>query len=72
MESGIPIGASGIKADIMRIKCWGSRGSIPVCGAEYFKYGGDTTCMEIQAESGEIIIVDAGTGIRRLGNHLMK
>jgi len=56
----------------MRIKCWGSRGSIPVCGAEYLKYGGDTTCMEIQAESGEIIIVDAGTGIRRLGNHLMK
>ncbi|MFH0998272.1 MAG: MBL fold metallo-hydrolase [Pseudomonadota bacterium] len=56
----------------MRIKCWGSRGSIPVCGAEYLKYGGDTTCMEIQTESGEIIIVDAGTGIRRLGNHLMK
>jgi ribonuclease BN (tRNA processing enzyme) len=56
----------------MRIKCWGSRGSIPVCGAEYLKYGGDTTCMEIQAESGESIIVDAGTGIRRLGNHLMK
>ena len=56
----------------MRIKCWGSRGSIPVCGIEYLKYGGDTTCMEIQTESGEIIIVDAGTGIRRLGNHLMK
>ncbi|MBI5593484.1 MAG: MBL fold metallo-hydrolase [Deltaproteobacteria bacterium] len=56
----------------MRIKCWGSRGSIPVCGAEYLKYGGDTTCMEIQTESGATIIVDAGTGIRRLGNHLMK
>ena len=56
----------------MRIKCWGSRGSIPVCGAEYLKYGGDTTCMEIQTDSGEIIIVDAGTGIRRLGNHLLK
>lgn len=56
----------------MRIKCWGSRGSIPVSGAEYFKYGGDTTCMEIQAISGETIIVDAGTGIRRLGNLLMK
>lgn len=56
----------------MRIKCWGSRGSIPVCGAEYLKYGGDTTCLEIRSESGEIIIVDAGTGIRRLGNHLMQ
>jgi phosphoribosyl 1,2-cyclic phosphodiesterase len=56
----------------MQIKCWGSRGSIPVSGAEYFKYGGDTTCLEIRAISGETIIVDAGTGIRRLGNLLMQ
>ena len=55
----------------MYIKCWGARGSIPVSGKEYNKYGGDTTCMEIRANSGHIIIVDAGTGIRRLGNHLI-
>jgi len=55
----------------MYIKCWGSRGSIPVSGKEYLKYGGDTTCLEIRSESGDIIIVDAGTGIRRLGNLLM-
>lgn len=54
----------------MQITCWGSRGSIPVSGREYLKYGGDTTCLEIRAQSGEIIIVDAGTGIRRLGNKL--
>ncbi len=56
----------------MLIRCWGSRGSIPVSGPEYIKYGGDTTCMEIRAKSGDVIIVDAGTGIRRLGNHLIK
>jgi phosphoribosyl 1,2-cyclic phosphodiesterase len=56
----------------MLIKCWGSRGSIPVSGAEYLKYGGDTTCIEIRAKSGDLIIVDAGTGIRRLGNHLVE
>lgn len=56
----------------MYIRCWGSRGSIPVSGKEYLKYGGDTTCIEIRAESGEIIIVDAGTGIRRLGNKLIE
>ncbi|MCG8687247.1 MAG: MBL fold metallo-hydrolase [Desulfobacterales bacterium] len=56
----------------MRIKCWGSRGSISVSGKEYVKYGGDTTCLEIQANSGETIIVDAGTGIRRLGKSLVK
>lgn len=56
----------------MYIKCWGSRGSIPVSGSEFVKYGGDTTCMEIQARSGDVIIVDAGTGIRRLGNKLLQ
>ncbi|MDY6791957.1 MAG: MBL fold metallo-hydrolase [Thermodesulfobacteriota bacterium] len=54
----------------MYIKCWGSRGSIPVSGKEYLKYGGDTTCLEIRTKSNDIIIVDAGTGIRRLGNLL--
>lgn len=56
----------------MQIKCWGSRGSIPVSGKEYVKYGGDTTCVEIQTKSGDTIIVDAGTGIRRLGNRLIE
>ena len=56
----------------MVIRCWGSRGSIPVCGKEYLKYGGDTTCLEIRTRSDDIIIVDAGTGIRRLGNQLVE
>jgi phosphoribosyl 1,2-cyclic phosphodiesterase len=54
----------------MKIKIWGSRGSIPVSGKDYLKYGGDTTCVEIRTRSGDIIIIDAGTGIRRLGNQL--
>ncbi len=56
----------------MFVRCWGSRGSIPVCGPDYIKYGGDTTCIEIRAQSGDLIIVDAGTGIRRLGNLLVE
>jgi phosphoribosyl 1,2-cyclic phosphodiesterase len=56
----------------MRIKCWGSRGSIPVSGPEYLKYGGDTTCLEVRARSDDILIIDAGTGIRRLGHHLIR
>lgn len=56
----------------MYIKCWGSRGSIPVSGSEYVRYGGDTTCLEIRTKSDDIIILDAGTGIRRLGNKLVK
>jgi phosphoribosyl 1,2-cyclic phosphodiesterase len=56
----------------MVIKCWGSRGSIPVSGKEFIKYGGDTTCIEIRSKSDDIIIIDAGTGIRRLGNQLIE
>ena len=55
----------------LRIKCWGARGSISVSGPEYVVYGGDTTCLEIRGPENELIIVDAGTGIRRLGNRLI-
>ena len=55
----------------MYIRCWGSRGSVPVSGKDYVKYGGDTTCMEIRTGDDDIIIIDAGTGIRRLGNRLI-
>jgi len=56
----------------MYIKCWGSRGSIPVSGKDYLKYGGDTTCIEIRTKDNQVIIVDAGTGIRTLGNWLIE
>ena len=56
----------------MLIRCWGARGSIPVSGPEYLKYGGDTTCLEIRTKNGEVIVVDAGSGIRRLGNRLLE
>lgn len=55
----------------MYIRCWGSRGSVPVSGKEYVKYGGDTTCIEIRSQDDEIIIIDSGTGIRPLGNRLI-
>lgn len=56
----------------MFIRCWGSRGSIPVSGEEYIRYGGSTTCMEIRTRNDDVVIIDAGTGIRRLGNNLLK
>lgn len=56
----------------MIIRCHGARGSIPVSGPQYNRYGGDTTCLEIRTRNDEIIIVDAGSGIRRLGNRLIQ
>lgn len=55
----------------MKIKCWGSRGSIAVAGNEYRKFGGETTCIQVIAQSGENVIIDAGTGIRKLGIDLL-
>lgn len=55
----------------MIIRCWGARGSIPVSGRQYLRYGGDTTCLEIRTKDDEILIVDAGSGIRELGNFLL-
>ena len=41
-------------------------------GPQYLKYGGDTTCAELETGGGEIVILDAGTGIRALGNEHIK
>jgi len=54
----------------MRIKFWGTRGSIAVPGRDTILYGGNTTCLEITLASGKVIIIDAGTGIRPLGDKL--
>ena len=52
-----------------RIKLWGVRGSIPVPGPTTVRYGGNTSCVEVRAD-GEIIVLDAGSGIRLLGMEL--
>src|SRR5438034_1312496 len=54
-----------------RIKFWGTRGSIGVPGVGTVRYGGNTTCVEVRAD-GEIIVLDAGSGIRPLGSTLRR
>src|SRR5919204_3946779 len=51
----------------MRLKVWGARGSVPAPGPEMNRYGGNTSCIELTLDSGEHLILDAGTGIRTLG-----
>lgn len=51
----------------MKLKFYGTRGSIPVCEQRFQKYGGNTTCVSI-CDDKRIYIFDAGTGIRNLGN----
>jgi phosphoribosyl 1,2-cyclic phosphodiesterase len=56
----------------MQITFWGVRGSYPVPGAATVRYGGQTSCVEARTSSGACIIVDAGTGLRQLGNKLAR
>ncbi len=54
----------------MNIKFWGVRGSIPTSGPAYVRYGGNTPCIEVHTDDDTLFILDAGTGIRGLGDHL--
>ena len=54
----------------MEIRFWGTRGSIPSPGPTTLEFGGNTTCLEVVLASGRRIVIDGGTGIRLLGNHL--
>jgi phosphoribosyl 1,2-cyclic phosphodiesterase len=60
-----------VSASPTRLKFWGTRGSISVPGRGSLRYGGNTTCIEVRAD-GEIIVLDAGSGIRSLGIALEK
>lgn len=55
----------------MRIKFWGVRGSIPVPGPETVEVGGNTACVEVRCDN-SLIILDGGTGMRLLGQSLLK
>jgi phosphoribosyl 1,2-cyclic phosphodiesterase len=51
----------------MKLKIWGTRGSLATPGRETARYGGNTSCVEIVGENGTRLVLDAGTGIRALG-----
>ena len=57
----------------MKLTLWGVRGSIPVPGQSTVKYGGNTACLEIRyGPENKLLIMDAGSGIKPLGDKLMK
>jgi phosphoribosyl 1,2-cyclic phosphodiesterase len=55
----------------MEVEFWGVRGTAPAPGRDYLKYGGHTPCVSVISSAGEIAIIDAGTGIKKLGERLM-
>jgi phosphoribosyl 1,2-cyclic phosphodiesterase len=51
----------------MNVTLWGTRGSLAAPGPETAGYGGNTSCVEVRGPRGTVLVLDAGTGIRRLG-----
>src|SRR5687768_17603069 len=51
----------------MRLRVWGTRGSVPAPGPDTVRYGGNTSCLELVMSDEESLVLDAGTGLRRLG-----
>ncbi|MGA7227164.1 MAG: MBL fold metallo-hydrolase [Acidimicrobiia bacterium] len=54
----------------MKLTLWGTRGSLATGGPDTARYGGDTASIEVRTESGELLILDAGSGIRPIGSRL--
>ncbi len=55
----------------MRIRFWGTRGSLAKPGPATVRYGGNTACVEVTAPGAPLIVLDCGTGAHDLGQHLM-
>jgi phosphoribosyl 1,2-cyclic phosphodiesterase len=56
----------------MRVRLWGTRGSLAAPGADTARFGGNTACVEVRGRDGTLLVLDAGTGIRLLGAALGK
>ncbi len=54
----------------MKVTLWGTRGSLATPGPETARYGGNTSCVGVCGREGTVLVLDAGTGIRRLGPSL--
>ncbi|MBD8541686.1 MBL fold metallo-hydrolase [Oxalobacteraceae sp. CFBP 8761] len=55
----------------MKFRFWGVRGSIPSPGPRTARYGGNTTCIEVRTDDDTLIVLDGGTGLFPLAQHLL-
>lgn len=55
----------------MQVRFWGTRGSIAKPGPATVRYGGNTSCVEVRTDDGQLLILDCGTGAHDLGRHLL-
>src|SRR6266700_6824201 len=70
-ESAGSEGASSLASSAMMVRFWGVRGSIACPGPRTMRYGGNTACVEIRCGE-QLFIFDSGSGLRLLGDELIK
>jgi phosphoribosyl 1,2-cyclic phosphodiesterase len=51
----------------VKVRLWGTRGSLPAPGPDTVRYGGNTSCVQVIGREDTVLVLDAGTGIRRAG-----
>lgn len=61
-----------VLASQMELTVWGVRGTLPRPGPGTLRYGGNTSCVSLEFPRGQIFVFDAGSGIKTLGDQLMK
>lgn len=66
MRGGINLGVR------MKVRFWGTRGSIAKPGPGTVRYGGNTSCVQVTSSGGTMLIIDCGTGAHDLGQHILK
>jgi phosphoribosyl 1,2-cyclic phosphodiesterase len=59
-------------AEVLNLEFWGVRGTCPVSGNDQNTYGGHTPCSSLETSDRNVLIVDAGTGIKKLGDKLQR
>jgi CheY-like chemotaxis protein len=59
------------KENIMHLRFWGTRGSLPKPGPTTLRYGGNTSCVEVRTAGGTLIVLDCGSGAHDLGQALL-
>jgi phosphoribosyl 1,2-cyclic phosphodiesterase/CheY-like chemotaxis protein len=60
-----------VMASKVELTFWGVRGTLPRPGRDSVRYGGNTSCVAVEFPRGQLFVFDAGSGIKRLGDHLM-
>ncbi|MGQ4806672.1 Ribonuclease BN [Candidatus Entotheonellaceae bacterium PAL068K] len=61
----------GMELPAMYVRFWGTRGSVPTPGPTTVRYGGNTSCVEVRAADGSLVVLDCGTGAIPLGRALL-